>query len=117
MNKKENDKWIATAFNAQVDKNKQTTLNNSSIPVTKSVKDILLQNQNYNNWKNEIELKLDEEKKKIEKLNKSLDIDEFKLLPYDKAKEVFSTIKYNLDFQNQRKQLEKIIQIKESEVK
>lgn len=81
-----------------------------------NIKDILELNEKYNIYKTETELKLKEESLKIEKLNKQLSIEEFTSLSYKEAKDVYTKLYYNLDYQNQRKQLEKLLQeLKEKE--
>lgn len=60
------NKDIMNNFNALIDQNKQNDLLNNP-KTTLTINEILLQNQKYNTWKNETDLKIEEEKKKNRK--------------------------------------------------
>jgi hypothetical protein len=76
-----------------------------------NLKGILVLNNEYTQWRKDMDIQIESRRKQIEYTNEAeFPIDEFRSLNYDEAKKVFEVIKNNLDFQNQRKQLEKTLE-------
>lgn len=83
------------------------------------IKEIVAKNKEFNDWRKGLEEEIKAKKEELELFNKSeFDIEEFKKLAYNEAKEVFEEIKYNLEYNTQRKQVEEALKnIKENTYK
>lgn len=64
--------------------------------------EILEKNKTYSQWKEEIELEIKNKTNEIYELNNEIDFNEIEQLGYEKAKELFEVIKYNLHYREQR---------------
>lgn len=72
-----------------------------------NLKDIVVKNQEFNKWSKGLEEDIKVKKETLKALNATqFNIEEFKELSYEKAKEVFEVLKHNIDFGEQYKQLE-----------
>ena len=70
---------------------------------------ILEENEKYSKWEKERELELKERRNAIYELNKTIDLEEVKALGYDKAKEIYESIKYNLHYKEDRPKFEELL--------
>lgn len=72
--------------------------------------EILEENRKYSKWKEEIDLDIKRKQSEIYGLNKNINFDEIKELGYEKAKELFNEIKYNLNYKEDRPRFEKLLE-------
>lgn len=74
-----------------------------------TINEILKENIEFNNWKTVIENSIKYKQESIKELNENLNLEEFKTLSYENAKNIFSQIRWNLE-SNLVKQIESILQ-------
>lgn len=70
---------------------------------------IIKENKQFNSWKDNLEKQIKNKELEIKKLNMTINANDFRQLAYDKAREVFNILKYNLEYNTERKQFENIL--------
>lgn len=70
---------------------------------------ILDENKAYLEWEKEIKSELEKRRNEIYDLNRKIDLEEVKSLGYDKAKELYEIIKYNLHYKEDRPKFEELL--------
>lgn len=70
---------------------------------------IVNKNKEFNDFKDEMNEKIKNEKIKLNDLNSKLDIDEFMKLDYDKAKEIYNLLDPNISYKEERDNLKKAL--------